>query len=298
MAGTKEIRTKIQSVAEHAQDHQGDGDGRRLRRCARRRSACATRVPYGEKIRNIAAHLAHANPEYQHPPLVQARRREEHRRSSSSPPTRACAGRLNTNVLRLVRGTGGGESGSRVQDRSFTRDRQQGPRLRCSVCGANVVSQVVRCRRPARAARQADRPGEGAGRCVPRRATHRRGSTSCYTRFINTMKQEPVIEQLLPLPAERLPDARAQRRTGTTSTSPTRGSCSTSCCARYLEADHLPGARREHRERAVGAHGGDEGRQRQRQRADRRAHAGLTTRRGRRRSPRNSPKSSAAQRAV
>jgi len=26
----------------------------------------------------------------------------------------------------------------------------------------------------------------------------------CYTRFINTMKQEPVIEQLLPLGAERL----------------------------------------------------------------------------------------------
>jgi F-type H+-transporting ATPase subunit gamma len=26
----------------------------------------------------------------------------------------------------------------------------------------------------------------------------------CYTRFINTMKQEPVIEQLLPLSADRL----------------------------------------------------------------------------------------------
>jgi F-type H+-transporting ATPase subunit gamma len=33
-----------------------------------------------------------------------------------------------------------------------------------------------------------------------------------YTRFINTMKQEPVIEQLLPLPAERLEgDSRAAR---------------------------------------------------------------------------------------
>lgn len=26
----------------------------------------------------------------------------------------------------------------------------------------------------------------------------------CYTRFINTMKQEPVVEQLLPLAADRL----------------------------------------------------------------------------------------------
>ena len=33
-----------------------------------------------------------------------------------------------------------------------------------------------------------------------------------YTRFINTMKQEPVIEQLLPLPADRLQDNRAAER--------------------------------------------------------------------------------------
>jgi F-type H+-transporting ATPase subunit gamma len=34
-----------------------------------------------------------------------------------------------------------------------------------------------------------------------------------YTRFINTMKQEPVIEQLLPLPADRLTeDSRAVRQ--------------------------------------------------------------------------------------
>ena len=33
-----------------------------------------------------------------------------------------------------------------------------------------------------------------------------------YTRFINTMKQEPVIEQLLPLPADRLRDDKAASR--------------------------------------------------------------------------------------
>jgi F-type H+-transporting ATPase subunit gamma len=34
-----------------------------------------------------------------------------------------------------------------------------------------------------------------------------------YTRFVNTMKQEPVIEQLLPLPSDRLQaDARAATR--------------------------------------------------------------------------------------
>jgi len=33
-----------------------------------------------------------------------------------------------------------------------------------------------------------------------------------YTRFINTMKQEPVIEQLLPLPADRLREDKAATR--------------------------------------------------------------------------------------
>ena len=33
-----------------------------------------------------------------------------------------------------------------------------------------------------------------------------------YTRFINTMKQEPVIEQVLPLPADRLKDDRSAAR--------------------------------------------------------------------------------------
>ena len=53
----------------------------------------------------------------------------------------------------------------------------------------------------------------------------------CYTQFINTMTQEPVIEQLLPLPASGCSSRRARRRStaGTTSTSPTRRASSTSC---------------------------------------------------------------------
>jgi F-type H+-transporting ATPase subunit gamma len=45
-----------------------------------------------------------------------------------------------------------------------------------------------------------------------------------YTRFLNTMKQEPVIEQLLPLSGERLG---ARKPSGTTSTSRKRAWCST-----------------------------------------------------------------------
>jgi F-type H+-transporting ATPase subunit gamma len=33
----------------------------------------------------------------------------------------------------------------------------------------------------------------------------------CYTKFINTMKQEPMVEQLLPLAAERLEQSAAEK---------------------------------------------------------------------------------------
>jgi F-type H+-transporting ATPase subunit gamma len=36
----------------------------------------------------------------------------------------------------------------------------------------------------------------------------------CYTKFINTMKQEPVVEQLLPLAASRLEQTPAERQAG------------------------------------------------------------------------------------
>ena len=52
-----------------------------------------------------------------------------------------------------------------------------------------------------------------------------------YTRFINTMKQEPVIEQLLPLPAERARDGCARRRANWDYLyePDAQASCSTSC---------------------------------------------------------------------
>lgn len=66
MAGTKEIRTKIKSVQNtrkitKAMEMVAASKMRRAQE--RMRSA----RPYAEKIRNVAAHMAQANPEYQHP---------------------------------------------------------------------------------------------------------------------------------------------------------------------------------------------------------------------------------------
>ena len=59
--------------------------------------------PYGEKIRNVAAHLSHANPEYRHPFLV---RRDTVKRVGLIIITtdKGLCGGLNTNLLRMVLG--------------------------------------------------------------------------------------------------------------------------------------------------------------------------------------------------
>ena len=69
MPGTKEIRVKIKSVQ----------NTRKITKAMEMVAASKMRKaqermrqsrPYGEKIRTIAAHLAHANTEYRHPFLV------------------------------------------------------------------------------------------------------------------------------------------------------------------------------------------------------------------------------------
>jgi len=64
------------------------------------RSACATRA-YGEKIRNVAAHISHANPEYRHPFSLD---RDSVKRVGIIVITtdKGLCGALNTNLLRLV----------------------------------------------------------------------------------------------------------------------------------------------------------------------------------------------------
>src|ERR1044072_8362610 len=57
--------------------------------------------PYGEKIRNVAAHISHANPEYRHPFLIE---RDTVKRVGIIVVTtdKGLCGGLNTNVLRMV----------------------------------------------------------------------------------------------------------------------------------------------------------------------------------------------------
>src|SRR5512139_1561046 len=100
MPGSKEIRTKIKSVQNtrkitKAMEMVAASKMRKAQDRMRRAR------PYADKVRNIAAHLANANPEYQHPFLVE---REAVKAAGLIVITtdKGLCGGLNTNLLRAV----------------------------------------------------------------------------------------------------------------------------------------------------------------------------------------------------
>src|SRR5512145_3124403 len=100
MAGSKEIRTKIKSVENTRKITKAMEmvAASKMRRAQDRMRAAR---PYAEKIRNVAAHLSHANPEYRHPFLVA---RDSVKRIGLIVITtdKGLCGALNTNLLRVV----------------------------------------------------------------------------------------------------------------------------------------------------------------------------------------------------
>ena len=216
MAGSKEIRTKIKSV----QNTRKITKAMEMVAASKMRKAQermrATR-PYGDKIRNIAAHLAFANPEYRHPFLI---KRE---RAAGSDAEKAGAnvglliittdkglcGGLNTNALRLAfnkirewQGEGRKVVVSPIGNKGFGFMQRLGATIASHVTGLGDTPHLDRLIGPVKVLLDMYSNGEIDAVYI------------VYTRFINTMKQEPAIEQLLPLPADRLAaDAHATKGT-------------------------------------------------------------------------------------
>jgi F-type H+-transporting ATPase subunit gamma len=197
MPGTKEIRMKIRSVQNTRKITKAMEmvAASKMRRAQERMRA--TR-PYVEKILNVAAHISHANPEYRHPFLIA---RDTVRRVGVIVVTtdKGLCGALNTNLLRMVL-------------QQYKDWQAQGEEV--EVCcigtkglafmqrlGANIVSNVTQI---------GDRPSLekliGAVKIMLDGYIQDRFDQLMIfgTRFINTMKQEPVMLQLLPLAGEKL----------------------------------------------------------------------------------------------
>ena len=196
MAGSKEIRTKIKSVQNTRKITKAMEmvAASKMRKAQDRMRASR---PYGDKVRNIAAHLAEANPEYRHPFLV----KREVRNAGLIVVTtdKGLCGGLNTNVLRVVT--------NQLRDWERAGIRTQATAIGnkgfgfLSRIGAKIVSHAVQL---------GDTPHleRLIGPVKLQLDAYERGEIDAvylaYTRFINTMKQEPVVEQLLPLSAEKL----------------------------------------------------------------------------------------------
>ncbi len=211
MPGSKEIRTKIKSVQNTRKITKAMEmvAASKMRRAQERMRMAR---PYGEKIRNVAAHMSRANPEYRHPFLVE---RDSVPRVGIIVITadKGLCGGLNTNVLRLALGkireweaAGEGIEACAIGNKGFGFLER---------LGANVVSHVTGL---------GDRPNMekliGAVKVMLDGYIEDRFDRLLifYTRFLNTMKQEPVMEQLLPLSAEHMavsPDAVAATPSGT-----------------------------------------------------------------------------------
>jgi F-type H+-transporting ATPase subunit gamma len=197
MAGSREIKNKIKSVQNTRKITKAmEMVAASKMRKAQERTRSAR--PYAEKIRNVAAHLSHANPEYHHPYLVT---RDTVKRVGIIVVTadKGLCGGLNTNVLRMALAKmRQWESEGESFEVCCIGNKGLGFMQRL---GANVVSQVVGL---------GDKPHMerliGALKYMLDGYVEDRFDRLeiFYTKFINTMKQEPVMEQLLPLSGEKL----------------------------------------------------------------------------------------------
>jgi len=191
MAAGKEIRGKIKSVENtkkitKAMEMVAASKMRKAQE--RMRSA----RPYSDKVRNIAANLSQANPEYTHP-FMQVNDAKATGFIVVTTDKGLCGG-LNTNVLRAVTGKlrEVQSAGQTVQAVAIgTKGLGFLNRI-----GAPVVSHVTQL---------GDKPHleKLIGPVKVLLDAYAQGKVNsvylCYTKFINTMRQEPVVEQLLPL---------------------------------------------------------------------------------------------------
>ena len=197
MAVGKEIRNKIKSVENtkkitKAMEMVAASKMRKAQE--RMRSA----RPYAEKVRNIAAHLSKANPEYIHPFQIANPGAKKVGLIVVTTDKGLCGG-LNTNVLRGVTTTlkeldAQGKSAEIVAigNKGFGFANRIGAKVVAHVTQLGDTPHLEKLIGPVKVLLDAYAAGELASVQI------------CYTRFINTMKQEALVEQLLPLKAETL----------------------------------------------------------------------------------------------
>jgi F-type H+-transporting ATPase subunit gamma len=204
MAVGKEIRVKIKSVE----------NTRKITKAMEMVAASKMRKaqermrharPYSDKIRNITVNLARANPEY-HSPYMRKDGTSKVAGFIVVTTDKGLCGGLNTNVLRAVthqmrdlQGAGISAQAVAIGSKGLGFLNRIGARVLSHAVHLGDVPQLDKLIGPVKV--MLDAFVEGKVDVV----------YLCYTRFINTMKQEPMVEQLLPLAAERLTQTETEK---------------------------------------------------------------------------------------
>ena len=193
MAAGKEIRGKIKSVENTKKITKAMEmvAASKMRKAQDRMRAAR---PYSEKIRNVAANLSKANPEYVHPFMVS----NESKTAGFIVVTtdKGLCGGMNTNVLRAVtnkirdlQAQGMGTEAVAIGNKGYGFLGRVGAKVVSHVTQLGDTPHLERLIGPVKVMLDAYTRGEVNAVYLS------------YTKFINTMKQESVVEQLLPLSA-------------------------------------------------------------------------------------------------
>ena len=197
MSSSKEIRAQIRSVENTRKITKAMEmvAASKMRRAQDRMRASR---PYSEIVRALAAHLSEANPEFVHPFSVH---REGSKRVGFVVTTsdKGLCGALNTNLLRILT-TRMREEEAAGNEIVTVAIGNKGLGFLTRI-GARVVSHLVQIGDVPRMDRLI---GPIKVLLDQYHAEELDAIYLCYNKFINTMKQEPVIERLLPLPDETL----------------------------------------------------------------------------------------------
>ena len=194
MAVGKEIRNKIKSVENTKKITKAMEmvAASKMRKAQDRMLAAR---PYADKVRNITANLAKANPEYVHPFMLPSQGGKKAGFIVVSTDKGLCGG-LNTNVLRAVtnqlkelEGQGVKADVVSIGNKATGFFNRIGANVVASVVGMGDTPHLEKLIGPVKVLLDAYTAGELSAVYL------------CFTRFINTMKQEPLVEQLLPLKA-------------------------------------------------------------------------------------------------
>ncbi|MBL0718712.1 F0F1 ATP synthase subunit gamma [Piscinibacter sp. Jin2] len=198
MAAGKEIRGKIKSVENTKKITKAMEmvAASKMRKAQDRMRAAR---PYADKIRNITANLAKANPEYTHPFIVSNDEAAAKAGFVVVTTDKGLCGGLNTNLLRAVTAKlreldsqGVASESVAIGNKGLGFLNRIGAKVVAQATGLGDTPHLDRLIGPVKVL--LDAYAEGKLKAV----------YLCYTRFINTMKQESVVEQLLPLAADKL----------------------------------------------------------------------------------------------